>query len=270
MSTAKFTINADPHDNLGFDATAAQVLTLQLEDPGSNPRKVVFSAVIGSKDAPALVFAPTDGQPTTPGGTVTVTMPATGAHSYLLRCQLNDGVDADAKNVEDWTKERIVAVRSAGGLRKMVPGERTQYDEANGWTGAQAEQVDSPGGNGSERQLQTFLDIPIASTVLDLDEITLPDDSAISVRMYLWAERNTGPSVGATSFQILETYWEKRAGVLTFRGVVPSSPYTGGAGNYSPLPQVSSNNIRITWTAGGTGEVDIDVECIVRAMPLDY
>lgn len=141
--SADFTIEADPSANLGYDATNSQVLTLQLEaTPTAEVGKVVFSVAQKSKDAPALVFSPVSGEPATPGGTVDVTMPSSGTHSYALQCQINNGINADADNVAAWTRYRMVSIRSPNTLRKMVPAETTEYEAPDGWTAAFNEMID--------------------------------------------------------------------------------------------------------------------------------
>lgn len=140
---ADFTIDADPSANLGYDASNSQVLTLQLETPPTTDvGRVVFSVAAKSKGADDLVFSPVSGEPTTPGGSVDTTMPATGVHSYIVRCQVNNGVDSNGKVVAGWTTHRLVAIRSPKDLRKMVPVERTEYEAPDGWTGAFNEMVD--------------------------------------------------------------------------------------------------------------------------------
>lgn len=171
MSGAEFTIEGDPYANLGFDAANGAVLSLVLEDT-TYVRKVVFSQVQKSKDAPDLVFSPVSGQPATPGGAVTVTMPAAGGHTYILRCQINDGTSADASKIAAWTKERAVAVR-IGGYRKIAPAESTQYDATNGWAGAFDELVDAiavgalPGGGAAGEIITTDGTTPAWALVAD-------------------------------------------------------------------------------------------------------
>lgn len=141
--TAEFTIDDTAFSTLGYDAEHDQVVELALEDaPGLDAARVVFSVVLASDDALPLVFSPVTGIPATPTGTVTVTMPSTGVHSWRIQCQVNEGYDATGRINREFTKERIISVRSANlGLRKLVPGETTQYDVA-GWTEEQNRAVD--------------------------------------------------------------------------------------------------------------------------------
>src|SRR5262249_3201508 len=101
-----------------------------------------FSVIIASLDAPDAVFDPPDGQPSTPTGKVKVTLPPKGAHSYQLQCEVNEGRNARAQLDPGFTRQRIVAVRSAlAGLRKMLRGESVQY-AARGWSDEQNREVD--------------------------------------------------------------------------------------------------------------------------------
>jgi hypothetical protein len=141
---AEFTISDTEFDTLGYDATHDEVLDLALEDStGLDAPRVVYSVVASSDGAPALTFSPSTGIPTTPTGVVTVTMPSTGVHSWRIQCQINEGRDSTGRTNREYTKERIVAIRSSNlELRKLVPGETTQYS-STGWTEEQNTAVDA-------------------------------------------------------------------------------------------------------------------------------
>ncbi len=148
MTTAKFTIEGAASTPPGYDTIVSQVLTLQLEDlPALDVWSVVFEVTQTSRDAPALVFSPVDGRPTTPGGTVDVTMPGSGVHSYVIKCTINGGANASGTVVAAYTYSRLIAIKTISGLRKIVPAERTEYDETNGWAGTQNDMVDTFGGS---------------------------------------------------------------------------------------------------------------------------
>lgn len=157
MNRAAFTISGTASAPRGYDAANGEALVLALEaPPDPDVYKVQFFAYdaadpaspLASKGAPGLVFDPPGGVAATAGAAVTVAMPAEGVHSYLLRCLVNDGVEAaTGKRRLDWIFERIVSIRSASGERKIVPGETTQYS-ARGWADAQNEAVDAGGGGG--------------------------------------------------------------------------------------------------------------------------
>jgi hypothetical protein len=142
MSTVDFKITGSvsglhPSSDHGADVIVGETLTLQIEaTPALDLREVEFSVVVASSaSAPALVWTPATGKPATPTGTVTTVVPATKPWTYLIRCKGNGGVDASGVPVDDWVKERIVAIRAAG-MRHMVPSESTQYDATYGWTEA--------------------------------------------------------------------------------------------------------------------------------------
>src|SRR5688500_2369685 len=120
---AEFTISDTAFDTLGYDATHDEVLDLALEDStGLDAPRVVYSVVAASDGAPTLTFDPSTGIPTTPTGVVTVTIPSTGVHSWRIQCQINEGRDSTGRTNREYTKERIVAIRSENlELRKLVP-----------------------------------------------------------------------------------------------------------------------------------------------------
>lgn len=161
---AEFTIEGTAFDTLGYDATHGQVLDLALEDStGLDAPRVVYSVVATSDGAPALTFSPSSGIPTTPTGTVTVTMPGSGAHSYNIQCQVNEGRDSTGRTNREYTKQRIVAIKSTNlELRKLVPGETTQYS-STGWTEEQNTAVDAidagaGGGGGTTEDVNATAD----------------------------------------------------------------------------------------------------------------
>lgn len=160
---AEFTINDTAFDTLEYDATYDEVLTLQLEDtPAFDASIVKYSVVVASHEAPALTFSPSSGVPATPGGAVTVTMPSSGCHTYILQCEINGGRDSTGRTNPAYTKQRGVCIRSANlELRKWVPGETTQF-HASGWTVEQnvaVDALDAAGGGGGGGGVPTTRDV---------------------------------------------------------------------------------------------------------------
>jgi hypothetical protein len=155
MADAKFTINADT-SNQGFDATVAQVLSLRLKTlPVSGVSSVsfqvwdptAFEASLGpdrnppraSKGAPLLTLVgSTSGRNVSPGavdGTVSVTMPGTDGHSWIVRCVVNGGMRTlNGRSVFDATlvHERMIVIRDTDGNRPVIATETTQYED-DGW-----------------------------------------------------------------------------------------------------------------------------------------
>lgn len=138
----------------GYDATAGETLEFRLEDgPSGRVRSVRFEVYSAdspkspraSTGAPELVLSgATTGQSVyaaSPGAGVTTTVPV-GAHSWVVRCVVDGGVNAQGLPDPNLVFERIVAVRSPSGLRKIISGERTEY-HPDGWAQAQNEMVDS-------------------------------------------------------------------------------------------------------------------------------
>lgn len=160
MPTARFKINGTPSEPRGFDATASQALTFELESPPSpdiwltqyfvnvpadtspTAPQASISGVPGTV-APALTLSPSNGVPAIPTGAVTTTFPASGIHTYEVRCVINSGVDpATGRVVPEWTFSRIVCRRSTLGIRKELPAESTEYVK-RGWADEQNRMVDA-------------------------------------------------------------------------------------------------------------------------------
>lgn len=259
MSTAEFTINYSSYANLGYDAQNGQSLSVKLETLSTDIRKVVFSLVSKSKDAPDLVFTPSSGEPASPGDAVQVDMPATGSHTYILRCQVNDGVDALASTVEAWTKERAVAIRTPSGRRKMVPVERTEYESPDGWTGAYNDLVgedesDASGGT-AKRVRQWFRAVvPGGAGPTTIWSYALPDPASAQVKVGVLG-RDTADDVA--SYFYARSF--KRAGGGTAGVGTVSTLHQGeddAAWNLAVNP--SGNNIILVATPDAVNETTFE------------
>jgi len=157
---ARFTIDGDPASDAfgsrGYDAINGATGTFALETPTSEVWKVTFSvadssdvnAPMASKDAPTLTLdngawaTGTSVNASSVDGVVTTTWPASGQDSYIVRCKVNDGVNPDGSANSDYVFERLVAIRSGAGLRKIIGTEGTQYSP-RGWADAQNELVEA-------------------------------------------------------------------------------------------------------------------------------
>jgi hypothetical protein len=158
VSTAEFLINGTPPKPRAFDGAHNQLLTFELKDDpapdiyltqffvydATNPDSPLSSiSGLPGSPAPTLVLNPTTGIPASPTGTVTTTLPATGIHTWVVRCVVNGGVEAATGRARpDWIYERIVCIRSTLGIRKEIPGESTQYTD-RGWSDEQNRMVDA-------------------------------------------------------------------------------------------------------------------------------
>lgn len=153
---ARFFINGvSSTPTAGFDATAGQLLTFTPEGASSIVQRSTYevysvsepSSPLASKDAPTLTLVgATSGQKVdaaTPSAAVTCTLPSTAGlcASWLVRRYVNGGIDASGKFNPDYVFERLVAVRAANGMRKVVATESTQYSP-RGWADAQNETID--------------------------------------------------------------------------------------------------------------------------------
>jgi hypothetical protein len=160
---ALFSVDDDSSDR-GFDASVDDVLSLKLRNPVATVASVRFvvwdasgfdatrppaeNPPRASKGAPLLTLNNGAGSTgssvlaATVATPVTVTMPATAGHSWIVRCIVNSGQKtlADGRVVvaPELIHERMIVVRFASGARNVVATETTQY-EVDGWAGALSE-----------------------------------------------------------------------------------------------------------------------------------
>ncbi len=170
MTNALFDINGDGNDQ-GFTGSNGQAVAFKLrDDPAPGVTSVLFQvfdpglfdAGLGiaanpprsSCDAPTIVLdngAGSTGQAvktTAPTGTVTSAFPASGAHSYIVRCVVNGGqsVGPNGKLGPDATliHERIITVPNLLGTRKPITTETNQFED-DGWGQVMCDLVDNEG-----------------------------------------------------------------------------------------------------------------------------
>jgi hypothetical protein len=191
VANALFDINADGEDR-GFEAAQSQVLTLRLRTPvdpsittvlfqvwnpaGADPELgIAANPPRASSGAPTLtIVGATSGQavsPTTVSGTVSITLPASSGHSYIVRCVVNGGWRAlpggGVALEPTFIHERGVFIPTGFGLRKVVSTEVNQF-AVEGWAdavndmiaigGAPAESFLPSGLGAVARQIGEFLD----------------------------------------------------------------------------------------------------------------
>lgn len=161
MATALFDIEGDGEDR-GFEGVNGETYALRLrQQPPIGVTSVLFQVYdpagfndeLGiaanppraSKGAPDLTLeGATSGpavSPATVDGTVDIELPASGGHSYILRCVVNGGMrTVNGLPIVDPTliHERGIWTPTASGLRKPVCTETTQF-EIDGWAGALAD-----------------------------------------------------------------------------------------------------------------------------------
>lgn len=167
-TTALFDINADGLDR-GFQATPSEVLTLRLRPPvdaaistvlfqvwdpaGADPSLgIAANPPRASKGAPTLtIVGATSGpavSPSTVNGTVSITLPASAGHSYIIRCVVNGGWRAlpGGGVVLDPTlvHHRGVWIPTGFATRKIVATELGEF-EAEGFAGAVNDLIDLGG-----------------------------------------------------------------------------------------------------------------------------
>jgi hypothetical protein len=164
MASALFDINSDGQDQ-GYEASNAEVLTLRLRqqppigvttvafqvfDAGAfdATRGIAANPPRASKNAPVLtIVGATSGQlvsPSTVDGSVTITMPSSGAHSWIVRCIVNLGQRTlpNGTTVADPSliHERGIYIPTGEQTRKVVCTEVRQFGDG-GWADALADVV---------------------------------------------------------------------------------------------------------------------------------
>lgn len=168
MTNALFTINDDDSDQ-GFDAASGAELSFRLKTlPVSGVSSVLFqvfsptafAAELGiarnppraSSGAPVLTLfndADVEGQSVSPvavDGAVGVVLPNDDtAYSWIVRCVVNGGMgrltDGRIGVRPDFIHERMVVIKDAKGLRRIIASETTQYSD-DGWAQAINEMMD--------------------------------------------------------------------------------------------------------------------------------
>lgn len=145
-SGAKFAVNDILTSAGGVDLGVDDAVEFALESyPALDVQSCVYTVVAKSPGAPALTFS-NGGVADPPTATVTTTMPSTVGHTYLIQCQVNGGKAVKVNGKDDYsinTVVRAVAIRTVNNLRKIVVGERVQYDSTDGWTAAIDEVIDA-------------------------------------------------------------------------------------------------------------------------------
>ena len=295
MSTnyAKFTINGaasvDSNNNAGVNVTNGQTLTLTLE---TNPAPVLSatydvydpsdtSSPTKSKDAPNIVFTGSS-TPTevlaNPNGSVTIDMPGSGVHSYVIRCTVSLGGTAT-----DHTYERLVAIQASTvpAIRKTVPNETNQYDQ-DGFSDELNDMVDAivsaassthdpitlassatVGGLslfGQEIGNQASSAVESASSVVELGQVNA---TSYRLRQITWGADNTWWATGDADENIFRydggTTWttytnasETSTGDYQYHGWFDGKLWTGAAFSpASPHRVWSFDPSTTTWTGHG-------------------
>jgi len=272
-ATALFDINADGEDR-GFQATGGQVLTLRLRPPvDSEVTHVLFQVWNGgasddslgiarnppraSKDAPILTLVgSTSGQavsPSTVGGNVTVTLPGSVGHSWIVRCVVNGGMRnlPNGSTVFDPTllHHRGIWIPTGYSTRKPVATEVQEF-EPEGWAGALADLIElggaavstfQPNGLGAQaRSIDGYLNegISVQSFMGDAERISVRDGS--------WLFNNQ------TAIQLALDYAIYRSAALT---AGPGPRVHLGGGHYR-----IDGPIHVGYGAGGFSQIIVEGE----------
>lgn len=131
-ASAEFTIEGTPFSDGGFDRDEGNPVDLQIADAHVDIWKVQFSVAQLSKNAPAGSFTPSTGIAPTVGDVVSfdpgAALVAGAPFLFRIRCIVNNGVDRNGDGVDEYTKDRIIAIRNSLGLRAQLQGEQYEYD----------------------------------------------------------------------------------------------------------------------------------------------
>lgn len=146
---ARFKIGTSPSTDLGYEATTDGPLALQLEASSGLIRSTTFQVYdlleprspLASLTAPALSLSNgttsgTQVNASSPTAVVNASCPGgflgSGRSSWIVRCLVNGGLNAQGKPDPDLVFERMI-IHRVGGRRAIVPGERTQASPRGPW-----------------------------------------------------------------------------------------------------------------------------------------
>lgn len=216
MSSADFKITGSTsglslQSAAGHNAVNGETLTLQLEaSPGLDIQSCKYEVIVKSHAGATTLSLSNGGIPTpTPLSGVTVVMPGAGEISaWLIRCTVNDGSKAE------WVRERLVVIRTAANLRKMVIAETTQYNATYGWASAFADLVEFMKGlttfSGSvvsgnldvtgNLGVDGYIDVRGAGGLVDSvnNDFLIDSNVTITNQLGLQAQLSKGLAIGAT------------------------------------------------------------------------
>ena len=165
MASALFDISDDGEDR-GYEGANSEVIRLKLRSIAGVTSVIfqVYSVTVdpslgiaaqpprASGSAPLLTLVgSSSGQsvsPSTVGGEVTAALPASGSHSYIIRCVVNRGqriVGGRVVNDASLIYERGVYIPTEFGTRKIVATEVSQFS-SEGWADAVNAMVSGGGG----------------------------------------------------------------------------------------------------------------------------
>jgi hypothetical protein len=141
-TTAEFSIEGSvsgfsPFSDVGKDLEPGETVTLKFESapPGTQGR---FDVRVKSASwVPDITLSPASGVPDPVTNEVTFVAPVGAIASYMIR-----GIVGDGHTNPNTTKERIVALRSAIGLRHVIVTERGEYEPTFGWAEGINEAID--------------------------------------------------------------------------------------------------------------------------------
>jgi len=260
VNTAKFTINAtaseDGDGNRQFEGTNSQTLTLTLEVDPAPVLSVTYSVYdstistspLASKDAPLLTFDGSSASSETPGGVnddVTIDLPATGAHSYLIECQTStpEGSHTFIRGVF------VPETTTTPDTRKTVPGETSEF-LARGFSDVLNDMVGAAQGSGSRRR--AVIDFVVNTSA--------PPTEVLGDRYML---DNTGASHadwdGASGNDLVEfngTTWDAETPEEGWVAFVDTDPVASGGGAGSKDYQFVDDGTPVWQVASSSAPVD--------------
>jgi hypothetical protein len=282
MANALFDIDDDGEDR-GFEGVNGDTYALKLrQQPPIGVTSVLFQVydpagfndelgIAGnppraSKDAPDLTLVGASSgpavSPATVDGTVAITLPASGGHSYIVRCVVNGGKRQLANGLEvvDPTliHERGIWTPATNGLRKAVCTETTQF-EINGWAGPIAELMDAAGGAGiaagsyvgqpAQWNGSTWVPLELDET-LQLAFIASPDDTALQLSANVSGE--PGSLINITT-DFLDVGSLGIARISSAGGSYQLDPFTAGVPQHTFRTAVDPFDLLTTLAMGTNG-----------------
>jgi hypothetical protein len=259
MPSAAFTANGK---NSPVTVTAGATVTLALASiTGVNLGGVEWSIVGGSdssKTQPVITSA---------GSTATFTMngdaSATLGLSWIVKCRINGGVDADQQLVSAYTQTLLVGVVNANGVLPIPYGEALERDSSYGYTSpintALAANGTPSGSGGTGNVVTAATPVPSAasgSAWADVGPYLAPASANVAITCVL----NTTTTGLTTSMRL----WDKTTDALV-SGSSTSTSSTSATLSATPVAVVASHQYSLqVQCIGATGQFAIVSTATIR------
>lgn len=146
MPSADFTVNGStPTDAVAVSASS----TVNLALINASGADIIAWSIVGNHSPSATnpTITPA-GSPV--GATASFTMPSGSGQSYIVQCQIQNGVDANNQIVADYTKTYVVGVINSSGFVPIAAGETLERSATHGYTETINDNLGGSGGTDAD------------------------------------------------------------------------------------------------------------------------